>query len=83
MKAKHVEMQQIIRLYKQESGETEVDMREVALYASRMGWPLPQPVDPIDSLATQFTRAARVETRKDEENGEGLPSKSRHSNTSG
>ncbi len=34
MTAKHVEMQRIIRLYKQESGETEVDMREVALYAS-------------------------------------------------
>ena len=69
MTAKHVEMQRIIRLYKQESGETEVDMREVALYASSKGWPLPRPVDPIDSLATQFAKAARIETRKDEQTG--------------
>ena len=69
MAAKHVEMQGIIRLYKQQTGQSEVDMREVALYASSIGWPLPKPVDPIDRLATQFTKAARVETRKDEKTG--------------
>lgn len=69
MTAKHQEMQRIIRLYKQKSGKTEVDMHEVALFASRMSWPLPRPVDPLDRLAAQFTQAAREETRKDKVTG--------------
>jgi hypothetical protein len=30
-----------------------------------MGWPLPQPVDPLARLAKQFTEAAREEIRHD------------------
>ena len=63
------EMQRLIRLYKEEMGQAEVDMHEVASYATRMGWPLPTPVDPLDRLAQQFSQAAREETKYDQQTG--------------
>jgi hypothetical protein len=62
---KHQEMQRIIRLYKDKTGNHEVDMHEVARFAVSMGWPLPKPAAPIDLLAGKFSEAAREETRKD------------------
>ena len=62
-------MQWYIRQYKRETGATEVDMHEVALFASRNGWPLPKPVDPLDNLAKQFAQAAREEIKHDEATG--------------
>jgi hypothetical protein len=67
--SKVVERQRFIRLYRDETGESEIDMRKVAEYANRKGWPLPQPVDPLDMLAKQFADAARLEIRQDPKTG--------------
>lgn len=66
---KHVEMQYLIRLYKETTGEHEVDMKKVAKFAHQRGWPLPKPKDPFDMLATEFTQAARQEFRRDPKTG--------------
>lgn len=58
-------MQIIIRDYKAETGKTEVDMKEVALYAVRKGMKLPAPKNPIDRLASEFAKAARDEIKHD------------------
>jgi hypothetical protein len=62
-------MQRLIRLYKEETGKTEVDMREVAKFAVDKGWKLPAPTSPIDRLAREFARAAREEMRHDKSTG--------------
>lgn len=67
--SKRLEMQRLIRAYKEETGEHEIDMHEVARYANRKGWPLPMPPSPIDILARQFQDAARDEIRHDNETG--------------
>lgn len=67
--SKALERQRVIRAYKDETGETEVDMRKVAEFAVRKGWPLPRPADPLDTLAKQFADAARQETRRDPKTG--------------
>lgn len=70
MTTKNQEMQNIIRLYKEDTGETEIDMRKVAEYAvNRRGMPLPEPVDRLDMLAKKFSQAAREETRIDQVTG--------------
>lgn len=66
---RHQEMQRLIRLYRTETGETQVDMRKVVLFATKMGWPLPKPADPIDLLAAEFARAAREEIKTDKATG--------------
>jgi hypothetical protein len=68
--SKHHEMQAFIRYYKQETGVKEVDLREVAKFAALKGWPLPDPIDPIDRLAKDFSAAAREETREDKATGQ-------------
>ena len=66
-----LEMQALIRHYKQVTGETEVDMRKVAEFAvEKRGWQLPPPVDPMDAFARKLARAAREEIRHDKETGE-------------
>jgi hypothetical protein len=67
--SKAQEMQKIIRLYRDETGHTELDMHEVALFAMRKGWPMPIPKNPLDMLAAQFRDAARQEVRKDSSSG--------------
>jgi hypothetical protein len=57
--------QRFIRYYKEQTGKKEINMREVAEFAHKMGWPLPKPVDPMDLFAKQFAEAAREETRTD------------------
>ena len=77
MANKHQEMQRIIRMYRHETGETEVDMHGVAKFAvERLGWSLPKPVDPYDRLTTQFSQAARVEVKYDAKDRSPLPCKS-------
>ncbi len=56
-------------MYRDETGEPEIDMRKVAEYAQRKGWPLPQPADPMDMLAREFAEAARLEIRHDQKTG--------------
>jgi predicted dithiol-disulfide oxidoreductase (DUF899 family) len=63
------EKQAFIRHYKDVTGATELDMREVAKMAHSMGWELPVPADPLDLLAKQFSQAAREETRQDSQTG--------------
>ena len=57
--------QRFIRYYKEQTGKEEVDMKDVARFAKKMGWELPIPPDPLDLLAKQFADAAREETRVD------------------
>lgn len=63
------ERQAIIRLYKEQTGEKEVDMHKVAAFAVRLGMSLPTPIDPLDRLAEQFSHAAREEIRQDKSTG--------------
>ena len=69
MANKHQKMQRLIRYYKDRTGNTEVDMHEVAKFAVNNGWETPKPIDPIDRLAKDFTQAARQETRYDDKTG--------------
>jgi len=63
-------MQRVIRKYREETGKSEVDMKEVAKYAhEKMGWKLPLPTNPFDRLAKEFTQAAREEYRRDQKTG--------------
>jgi hypothetical protein len=67
--SKVTERQRLIRAYRDETGETEIDMRKVAEFAVGKGWPLPPPLDPMDNLAKQFADAARLEIRIDPATG--------------
>lgn len=69
MATRHQEMQRLIRQFKEETGKKEVDLREVAAWATTHGWPLPKPTDPLDRLAQEFARAAREEMRRDTKTG--------------
>lgn len=59
--------QKFIHYYKEQTGKSEINMRELAEFAVSMGWPLPKPIEPIDQLAKQFSEAAREETGVDKE----------------
>jgi hypothetical protein len=61
--------QKFIRYYKEVTGVTDVNMKEVAKLAVKMGWKMPQPKDPLDLLAKEFTDAARLEIRTDKNTG--------------
>jgi|SRR5665213_2471590 len=67
--SKKQDMQRIIRAYKDETGEREVDMHQVAIYAHRKGWPLPIPRSPIDMLTKEFQSAAHDAIDYDKETG--------------
>lgn len=66
MATKHQQMQRLIRLYREETGNSEVVMKEVARFAVKKGWPLPPLTDPLERLAKEFSQAAREEVRHDE-----------------
>ena len=63
--SKVAERQRLIRAYRDETGETEIDMKRVAQFAVSKGWPLPKPADPLDTLAKLFSDAARLKIRSD------------------
>jgi len=67
--SKALEMQKIIRMYREETGRAELDMHDIAAFAMRKGWPMPIPKSPLDMLAAQFRDAARQEVRKDRKSG--------------
>ncbi|MCW2065058.1 UNVERIFIED_ORG: hypothetical protein M2420_000377 [Stenotrophomonas maltophilia] len=69
MSTKSQRLQNIIKLYKQRTGNSSVIMQDVAKFAAEMGWQLPKPKDPIDLLAEELSKAAREEIRKDEVTG--------------
>lgn len=66
---KKQEMQRLIRMYREQSGQLSVDMHDVARFAASKGWPLPKPKTALDYLAEQFSGAAREEIRRDEITG--------------
>ncbi len=66
---KRHEMRRLIEYYKEQTGSDEVDMKEVAKFAVKNSWPLPEPVDPYERLAKQFTDVAREVTRYDKTTG--------------
>lgn len=71
MATRHQQMQEMIRRYREETGNEAVDMHEVAAWAvKRYGWKLPDPVSPLDRLAKEFSAAAREEIRKDAVTGQ-------------
>ena len=67
--SKKRQMQQMIRLYKEETGNSEIDMYELAKWATRKGMKPPHPKDPLDLLAKQFADVARSEIGHDPDNG--------------
>lgn len=69
MATKTEKMQRFIRYYKEQTGIKEVDMHEVAKFAEKNGWRMPEPVRAIDRLAREFTNAAREEVRHDKRTG--------------
>lgn len=70
MANKQQQMQHLIKMYKEETGKTEVDMKEVAKFAvERVGWQLATPETPLDRLAKEFSRAAREVMRHDKTTG--------------
>ena len=70
MSTKNERMQRFIRYWKEQTGETVVDMHRVAQAAYEQGWSLPKRPDLVDLLAKEFKRAARAEIRHDTETGE-------------
>jgi len=68
--SKSQRLQALIRLYKDETGAREVDMKAVAAWALGKGYPEPKPISSADRLAKEFAAAAREETRRDHETGE-------------
>jgi len=63
-------MQHIIVEWKKATGNTEIDMHEVAAFAVKKGWPTPPQITGIERLAREFSKAAREETRKDSKTGQ-------------
>lgn len=67
--SKRREMQRLIRAYKDETGERELDMHKVAQWAVKKGWKLPKPPNPMEILAHEFTSAARAVIEYDKTTG--------------
>jgi hypothetical protein len=62
-------MQNLIHYYKDQTGKTEVDMKDVAKFAVSKGWKLPVPESPIDRFAKALSQAAREELKYDQKTG--------------
>jgi len=59
------ERQRFIHYYKEQTGQKEINMNDVALFAKKMGWKLPVAPSGLDILAKQFSDAAREEIGHD------------------
>lgn len=62
-------LQQMIKLYKLKTGQTELDPVEIAKFAIANGVELPAPDDPMKKLVKQISQAAREEMRTDRQTG--------------
>jgi len=67
--SKKKDMQRLIRHYKDETGEIQIDMKKVARFAKLKGWPMPVPKDPEEILARELSKAARDVTDHNKETG--------------
>lgn len=61
----NIELQKMIRYYKEETGETEMDMAAVAKWLAARGHKLPEAATPVQLLEKALRRAAREEHRHD------------------
>lgn len=66
---KNQQIQRLYRLYKEETGVTDVDIKKFTKWMEKKGWKMPKPTDPHDILAKQVAEALREETRKDATTG--------------
>ena len=67
MKAK--DYQKLVRMYRDQTGELEVDHHEFAGWAEKMGVRMPKAPSAIDLLAKEFSRLAREVIRHDAKTG--------------
>ena len=67
--SKKSEMQRAIRAWKDETGETQIDMQKVATWWQSKGWPMPQPKSPLEMLAKQLAEAASEQVETDPKTG--------------
>lgn len=63
------EKQNLIHYYKEQTGKTEVDMKDVAKFAFSKGWKFPEPESPLDRFARELSQAAREEYKIDNKTG--------------
>jgi hypothetical protein len=61
--------QLFIRHWKDETGESEIDMHKVAELAKKMGWKMPTPPSDVDLLAKLFADDAQAERKYDGKTG--------------
>nr|WP_315481926.1 hypothetical protein [uncultured Undibacterium sp.] len=59
------QLQQIIQLYRKETGNRTVDMDDVAEFAMQKGVAAPKPKSPKELLSAQLSQAAREEHKTD------------------
>lgn len=64
------EYQKFLRFYKDETGERELDMHKIAVFANEKGWKMPTPPSAIDLLAKKFAEAAQSEMKVDHDTGQ-------------
>lgn len=69
MSNKSERLQSLIRYYKRETGRTEVNMHDVAIFARSKGYTMPTPKSELDLLAKELSQAAREEIRHDQNTG--------------
>lgn len=69
MATRNEELQNLMRLYKSETGAKAIDLDLVADWAMRRGVSAPRPKTAKDLLAAQFAQAAREEHRRDPKTG--------------
>lgn len=69
MATKNQLLQEMIRRYKESTGNKEIDMHEVARFAIRQGWRPPAPISAEDRLAKELSQSAREEHRRDPRTG--------------
>lgn len=62
-------LQKLIALYRNKTGETELDPVKIAEFALRNGVTLPKPSDPMKLLIQDISQAAREEMRVDKDTG--------------
>jgi hypothetical protein len=67
--SKRQERQRFLRYYKEQTGESELDMHKVAAFAKRFGWDMPKPPSDVDMLAKLFADDAQAERKYDDKTG--------------
>jgi hypothetical protein len=61
--------QKFLRYYKEQTGERELDMHKVAVFAKEKGWRMPRPPSDVDLLSKQFAEDAQAEKMMDDQTG--------------